>query len=509
MRKLVSLLLALIMMLALVPSAFAAEPYTLDIYWIGNGDNPEIRADVEEAINKYIEPLIDARVSFHIVNWDDYEKEVIDVLLNKETRKKAKMDLVFTADWKGYTDLAEAKALLPLGDLLESNGQDILKTLPEGFWSGVTYKGQIYGVPTNKELCVPQGFIVNKTAADAIGWDLSKDEIKSTADLEPWLKAYKEKYPDSYPYLMDMDPPGRWVDEPWINDWSGLENNAIAMRMAKLDSGEFDETVYSIFETPEEEEHIRLMYKWAQAGYINPDAVHTTKSDGEVLFGKGDFLVYTMAVKGNNTKGIELYTEKHQEGAEPFEVAEIIMQPKYIVTAHTAGSMFAIPSSPEVNPDLAMKYLNLMHSDATLVNLMLFGVEGVNYEKVDDLKVRNTDKAWYTLHGGAWTVGDVTLQKVLETEDPEKNPKLIEFAADATETASLGFRFNKKKLKDETDKVNEAVKTYFNPLMCGATDPDDPEKGIEAGKKALKEAGIDKLRDAAQEQYEKWKNAQW
>ena len=509
MRKLVSLFLALVMVLAMAPAAFAVEPETLDIYWIGNGDNPEVREGVEAAINEYIEPLINAHVVFHIVGWDDYEKDVIDVLIDKNSRKEAKMDLVFTADWKGYSDLVEAKALLPLGDELEQNGKDILASLPEGFWNGVKIKGSVYGVPTNKELCVPMGFIVNKTAADAIGWDLEKDEIKTTADLEPWLKAYKEQFPDSYPYLMDMDPPGRWVDEPWINDWSGLENNAISMRMAKLESGEFDETVYSIFETPEEEEHIRLMYDWVQKGYINPDAANTTKSEGEVLFGKGDFLVYTMALKGNNTKGIELYTEKHQEGAEPFEVAEIIMQPKYIVTAHTAGSMFAIPSSPQVNPDLAMKYLNLMHSDSTLVNLMLFGVEGVNYEKVDDLKVRTTDKSWYTVHGGAWTVGDVTLQKVLETEDPEKNPKLIEFAKDATETASLGFRFNKKKLKDETDAVNEVIRTYFNPLMCGAVDPDDPEKGIEAAKKALQDAGIETLREAAQEQYEQWKKAQW
>ena len=40
MRKFVSLFLALIMVLALVPAAFAAEPYTLDIYWVGAGDNP-------------------------------------------------------------------------------------------------------------------------------------------------------------------------------------------------------------------------------------------------------------------------------------------------------------------------------------------------------------------------------------------------------------------------------------------------------------------------------------
>ena len=55
------------------------------------------------------------------------------------------------------------------------------------------YKGIIYGIPTNKELCVPTGLIVNKTAAALIGWDPDKDPVKTTEELEPWLAKYKEK----------------------------------------------------------------------------------------------------------------------------------------------------------------------------------------------------------------------------------------------------------------------------------------------------------------------------
>jgi len=558
MRKFLSLFLALIMMLALVPAAFAAEPYTLDIYWVGAGDNPEIRADVEAAINEYIEPLIDAHVSFHIVPWDDWKTDVVDVLVDKDARKKVKMDLVFTADWEFYSDLQEAGALLELDDLLETQAPETFESL-KGYWDGVKIKGKIYGVPTNKELCVPMGFLVNKTAAEAIGWDIDSEEgrITCTADLEPWLEKYKELYPDKYPYLMDpgSGAMGRWVDEPWINDWSGMEQNALAMRMAKNEDGTFDETVYSIFETPEQEEHIRLMYKWVNAGYIDPDAIYYT-DEGHGLFGKGDYLVYTQPLKGNNIKGVEMYTQHHSKDDEDYEIGEIILQPKYIVTAHSAGSMFAIPKAGEVDPDKAIAYLNLMHTDATLVNLMLFGVEGKNYTKIDGKKVVLTDTPWYTVHAGAWTVGDVTLQYVLENEDPEKNDKLIAFAEDAVKTASLGFRFNQKKVLKEEKKAAEAyleelekataaiaeenkkqadryalygkaalkavegykdpfalvsavVKEYGYPLMMGIQDPDDPEKGIEAFRKALKDAGIDELREAAQDQYEDWKNAQW
>ena len=97
MRKLVTLLLALAMVLSLVTAAVAEEPYTLDIYWVGNGDNEAVRAGVEEAVNAYIEPLIGAKVSYHIIGWGDWNDKAINALQSGE-----KMDLIFTADWEGY-----------------------------------------------------------------------------------------------------------------------------------------------------------------------------------------------------------------------------------------------------------------------------------------------------------------------------------------------------------------------------------------------------------------------
>ena len=152
-----------------------------------------------------------------------------------------------------------------------------------------------------------------------------------------------------------------------------------------------------------------------------------------------------------------------------------------------------------------MQYLNLMHSDATLVNLMLFGQEGVNYIKVNDTQVELIGGAnWYGLHGGAWTVGDTALQYVLTTEKPDKNLLLQEYGNDAPKTASYGFRFNKKPVADIVDAVEAVVEEYRIPLMVGAVDPDDPVKGLEAFRKALKEAGIDELKREVEDQYEIW-----
>ena len=498
MRKLVSLVLALAMVLALVPTAMA-DDYTLDIYWVGNGDNEAVRLGVEEAVNAYVEPLIGAKVSYHIIGWGDWNDKAINALQSGE-----KMDLIFTADWEGYGVEVSGGLLMPLDDLLDQYGQGIKETLPQTFLDGVKVNNVLYGIPTNKELCVPEGFIVNKTAAAAIGWDVTADDpsIKTTADLEPWLAKYKEMFPDKYPYLMDGQA-GRWADEPWCPDWAGMGSNSIAMKMAKGEDGNFDETIYSIFATPEQEEHIRLMYDWGKKGYISPDAA-LTSFDYNGTFGRGDFLVFAQPLKGNGIKAAEMY---QANATAEFECVEITMQPKYVVTTHAGGSMFAIPVTCK-NPEAAMKYLNLMHSDATLVNLMLFGAEGKNYTKIDDTTVEVApDANWYGVHGGAWTVGNTLLQYVTKGEDPQKNALLQSYADDAIATASLGFRFVKDNVADQIAAVDAVVSEMANPLMCGQVDPDDPALGIEALKTALTEAGMDDIIAEVQAQYDAWKAA--
>ena len=499
MRKLVTLLLALTMVLGMMSFASADDTYNLDIYWVGNGDNTAIRSGVEKAVNAYIEPLIGATVTYHIIGWDEWNDKAINALQSGE-----KMDLIFTADWEGYGVEVAGGLLTPLDDLLEEYGQGIKETLPKTFLDGVRVNGVLYGIPTNKELCVPEGYAVNVTAAKEIGWDVVMDDptITCMADLEPWLAKYKELYPSKYPYLMD-GAAGRWPFEPWVKDMA-VSNDFISMKMAVQEDGTFDETLYSVFETDIQEAHIREMYDFAQKGYIDPDAA-LTSFDYNGTFGRGDFLVMALPLKGNNIKATEMYEANHTVD---FEYTEITTQPKYVITVHAGGSMFGIPVTSK-NPAKAMQYINLMHSDATLVNLMLFGEEGVNYVKAEDGRVEIVaDANWYGVHGGAWTVGNTLLQYVTTAEDPNKNAMLQSYADDAIPTASLGFRFVKDDVADEIAAMENVISEYINPLMCGMVDPDDATHGIAAMQEAMHDAGIDTIMAELQSQYDAWKAAQ-
>ena len=97
------------------------------------------------------------------------------------------MDLVFTADWEYYSELVDAKALLQLGDELERNGQDILATLPAGYWDGIRIKGDLYGVPTRVDF---YHFIRPEVKFDS--YDALADQIRRDADA---AEAYFSAHP--------------------------------------------------------------------------------------------------------------------------------------------------------------------------------------------------------------------------------------------------------------------------------------------------------------------------
>ncbi|MFN8443811.1 MAG: ABC transporter substrate-binding protein [Caldilineaceae bacterium] len=514
-RKVTSYLLILTMLAvvaACVPAAAPAQPaaegqpaasaagdvIVLDYYWIGNGDTDQ-RAAVEEAINAYIEPLLGVNVAFHIVGWGDWATKAVTGIQAGE-----KMDIFFTADWLNYMQLATQGLFRPLndsageyGNLLDQYGQDIVSGLNPAFITGTQIDGVNYAVPTNKELTVPGGFIYNVAVADAIGFtDEDAANIKSMRDLEPWLEKAKAARPDEYPFLND----GWQGFDPWVPGFAaGVPSNLISMEFAPDSAGNFNETIVNIMETAWAKDYVTMIREWYNKGWIHPDAGLNTFNTAE-LRNAGKFFIETQPLKGNNIKAQELV---NASGNADLQLKEIYSQPKVNVTTHSGGSMLAIPMASE-HPVEAMKFINLMHSDSTLLNMMLFGVEGKNWEVEADGRVKIIDSAWYGAHGGAWTLGNTLLQAVSNKEDPNKNRMLIDYSKDAIDHPSLGFRFRTEPVAAELTAIATVADGLNRALMTGYV---DPEVELPNYIDALKAAGIDTVKAEVEKQYDAWKAA--
>ena len=480
------------------PAEDLGDIVTLKYYEIGNQDT-NVRPAVQDAINAHIEPLIGANVEFMIIGWGDWDNKALTALQSGEP-----IDIFFTADWKSYVRSVTMNLFTPLnddngeyGNLLTTYGQDILNTLNPAFITGTQFEGVNYAVPTNKELCVPMGFIYNEAAAAEVGLDPAS--ITCLEDWEPYCAKFKELHPEQYPYLSD----GSWGDEPWVAGWvSNLNGNLIAQKYDPDENGVFDETIYSVWETEENKKHVETMYKWMQAGYVHPDSpLSTFDVATSPEWAAGQWLFQSAPLKGENIKGNELVIAS---GNLDMKVNEIYGQGKVCITTHAGGSMLAIPVSSE-NVVKAMKYINLMHCDTELLDMMLFGVPETMWKFADDGRVEIIDTQWYSAHGGAWTLGDTALQHVSTNEDPEKNQKLQTYSADALMHPSLGFRYVcPPELESQWAAVNNVQDAMNRSLLTGAVDP-----AVELPKyiENLKAAGLDDIKADVQAQYDAWKAA--
>ena len=72
---------------------------------------------------------------------------------------------------------------------------------------------------------------------------------------------------------------------------------------------------------------------------------------------------------------------------------------------------------------------------------------------------------------------------------------------EATESPLLGFNFNQEPVADEIANVNNVVNEYVAGLHTGTV---DPEKVLPEFNKALKDAGIDKIKEEMQRQYDEF-----
>ena len=471
------------------------EPYVITYNLLSN-EVSEDKEAVEAAINAIIEPLINATIKFNMITWADWDSKA-----NVPLQAGEKVDITFTADWYNYVRSVSQNQFLRLndpdsefGDLLHTYGKDAAAGLGESFLKGAQIDGINYSVPTNKELTVPGGYMYNLDLVEK--YDIDITTIRNDDDIEPWLATIKENEPEEIvPFITD----GAWNRGPYCE--IATEASDFWMRNDPLEDGSFDTKIYFIWEDPVYIEHLNKMHEWYQKGYIHPDAYLDNHSPDD-LRRAGQFFFCDVVCKGYDIQSKEV---EAMSGNPDLHLCEQQIQASVYITHHAGGSMLAIPYTSD-NPERAMMYINLMHSNVELINTMVWGVEGKNYVKISDKQVRSDEVTpWITKHGGPWTMGNQFIQWAGANEDPDKYTKLKEFSDTGFPHVSLGFRFMRDAVDNEITAVNNVRSSMARSLRTGAVDPSvELPKMVEA----MKAAGSEKIGEEMRRQFDEFLSKQ-
>jgi len=454
-----------------------AEPY--EINWYIQSPSQKDVSLVEEKVNEYLKDKINATLKINILESSQYEKKMGTMIAAGEA-----FDIAFTCSWLlNYATYANDGAFFDLTDYTDTYLKEAIQLFDEDYLKSAYIDGRLYALPTLKEIASQKGWVYRKDIAEK--YNLNMADYKNFEELEPVLKMIKEKEP-SIQYPID-----------WTEDRTAFNLNDFYSPVADVaiffENGKARDKVENIIESDIMKKSAAISRRFYLEGLVNPDVLTSTNITQR--FQEGKTFVYMENLKPG--KAEETYRGKN------IPVAQVGITPIYKTDG--LGSMNAV-SSTSKNPYRAMRFLNLLYTDPVLSNLIVYGVEGVHYTKIDENRVDVPENTGYSLANIQWMFGNVFNNYLAKSEDPEKHKLLKEFneAAMPTPVRDLTITIPQS-LDVQKMAVTTVKKQYRKQLVLGAV---DPEQVIDQYISELKAAGIDELIAECQRQYDEWKAKQ-
>lgn len=476
MKKILSLVLALAMVLSMGLSIAQADEPTKIVWWVYNASDAPIDTQlVVDAANAYSAEKIGVTVELIFKN-----EEQFDLSMNTGEY----YDMTFTCDWaNNFVDNALDGMFYDITELVKTETPALYECIDQKYWDVAgSIDGVIYAVPTLKDMASQQFFRMDKERYEAMGFTLPAT-IKF-ADLEPMLKAYKETYND-YPMAMGK---GGLAGMTNLAQWIAGSYLCSPYSFAGT---EMENKIVPFWESEELMEMYRLLHKWYTLGYINPDAA-TVESQGKE--------VRTIR-SGSAWPGY--YTGYTSWG--DMQVQGVCYAGPFMSIATMRGAMNAINAAHMETAEgkekaiACLKYLELLNTDRTFRDILRFGIEGThfNYVDVDGVKaVKRTEQGDANWSMDGFVTGSVVNASV--TSDAIYDWDEIFKGYENALVSTLGaFNFDKANVEAEHAACNAVMAKYTAEMLTGTLDIDAKLPEIQA---ELKAAGYEAVLAEAQAQ---------
>ncbi len=396
-------------------------------------------------------------------------------------------DMTFSCDWcNNFDDNARRGYYYDITDLAKETAPALYDAI-DPWWQIGTLNHKIYGVPMLKDLGAEVFFRLNSDYFETEkGMTLPEEMIFS--ELESFLEAYKNDYPDSYPlYLGENGLTGMFqVHERIVSSY-------LVIPYSKAGTPEGTKII-PIWEDEEYMEMLRCLHRWYEKGYINPDAATTTELPYSLL---------NPVRSGTAWTGYKGWSDPQTVG---FNVKLVRYIGPNMSRATQQGSPIAInAAASEENVKACLKYMELLYTDRAFRDLLAYGIEGEHFEYYEDTVIRTdagSDK--YLLDnfvtGPAISASVVSAGKEV-LADPDQWKKVYEGYKTAKQSDTNGFSFDGESTEAERAALYAIYETYFSELVTGTADPDATMKEMS---ELMYTAGLQAVLDEAQRQLDEY-----
>ncbi len=455
------------------------DHYTLKVMAFGDADTATLEK-ISAKLSEITEEKLNCDVELTRIGFASYMTQ-----LNLALSSGDELDLFIPM--ASPIDYVNAGQIQPLDELIPTYAPGLNGQLEEKDWVTQTFNGEIYGLPVNSEKGHTLGFGMRKDICDELGIDYAN--LGSWDDLHDALVKVKEAHPDMYPIVSN----GGAMFGSDVQ-YTGQDSCGDTYNLAVLaDPFDANGKIESWFTTDQFKEVCTRMYQWAQEGLVMPDA--STNTDvANTLMAAGKAFGYFQHMKPG--------WETEQSAMNGTETVAW----RYGVPTYTGGAMAWFVPTASGDPERAVAFFDLMYNDPVVANLVINGIEGENYVLDGELAKYpdGADAASNSYSRQAWAWPNQQIGYFWEGEDTTLWDQYAAFNQEAKTPESFGFTFDATMVMNEVTACTNVYQKYVPALLCGTL---DPETTIPTLNEEMEKAGINKIVEEKQAQFDQWKTS--
>ena len=439
--------------------------------------------DIYAEASAKIKEKTGANVEFVAVPFGEYEGKMQTL-----TAAAEQIDIMFVSNWvNNYYSNISKNMLLPLDDMLKET-PELYNTIPDYLWEGAKVNGKIYAVPNQQIAAREARFAIPEQNAKLLGINteeyFNKDnDYKATLeDVESYLR---QLYAKTNTYAQ--------LERVWADGLSlfGMEEVVGSYLPGAIRYSDGELKLINQYESEEFKYYINKRRQWVKDGLIQNEV-----EDKRALPGLTDENVLIPALLRVNTYKPGVEADEFNE--HKFYPAWFSKSKAYLTSGGITATMNAI-SATSKNPALALKVLEYVNTDAEIYNLLSFGIEGVNYTKVGDNKIKRSEDTPYIFAN--WALGNVFNSYLEETQADDTWEATKAINDNAERSPLLGFNPNLDNLKPQVASCQSVISEFLEALDFGIVDVDAVYPQFIA---KLKAAGTDEIIAEVQKQIDEW-----
>lgn len=477
----------------------------VELKWIFVGPGEQKSSQkVWQAFNEKLkEYLPNTTVDFECITSADYAEK-----WKLTSASQEKVDIVWHGWMIPYVSEVKKGSYMELDDLVKNSAPSLTKEIPETIMDKQRVNGKLYSIPCMQQMVsyvsdleFPQSiyekykdkidpqaladFFVKHETMDKESWDKIEEYIKMIkdgGDLQKGVFGFADHVEKGY----------EWVSNPY-----------------KIKVNSDDDTPVNLYRTPEYKTFVDVYADWFQKGYIRKDILTATNISNDLyeVKGGGNYLVG----QGFMPTQSEIDTKK---AANSEAYVKIPFENKHYIPYAASASATAISMNSE-NPERAIKLIELMNTakGKDLYNLLVYGIEGENYNKVNDTEIQPVG---YTSQPTAdspygqyrWAVGNTYNGYEIYMKDKSevlKNTFIKKVNDEASPSRLKGFTLDTDPIKIELAQVTAVVGEYKTSLASGAAA--NPQQLYNEFQEKLVQAGDDKVVAEIKKQIQDWRKS--